>query len=110
MEKEEREAIATEEKNALFFLAVFTALLERRATPRLVNMVSDENDGDAGCGKKYRANKLRTTTYFQVPPLDPESARHCRTSQGPNPNDLSSPNDTYFLFIVYSLRCYSSGL
>lgn len=35
-------AAAAVEKKAFVFFALFTALLERRVTPRLVNMASDE--------------------------------------------------------------------
>lgn len=43
---------AAEEKNALFLLAVLTALLERRVTPRLVNIVSDDGVGEEKDGEE----------------------------------------------------------
>lgn len=36
------------EKNALVFLALFSALRERRCTPREVSMVDDVDDGEDG--------------------------------------------------------------
>jgi hypothetical protein len=37
---------ATEEKDALHFLTLLTALLERRVTPRLVSIVNYDDSGD----------------------------------------------------------------
>jgi hypothetical protein len=48
METRERSGAAVE-KDALFFLRLLTTLLERRVTPRLVNIVNyDVEDDDEG--------------------------------------------------------------
>jgi hypothetical protein len=49
---ETRERIgATEEKDALLFLTLLTALLDRRVTPRLVNIVYyDDSDDEEKLG------------------------------------------------------------
>jgi len=38
----DRSGAAVEEKNALVFFALFTALLERRVTPREVSIIEEE--------------------------------------------------------------------
>jgi hypothetical protein len=66
---------ATVEKDALYFLTLLTALLERRVTPRLVNIVNYD-DEEVKVSQKCENSNLK----FQIPAhVFPNSSDTVRT-------------------------------
>jgi hypothetical protein len=80
METRERSG-ATEEKDALGFLRLLTALLERRVTPRLVNIVNYDDDSNDKTEAMYvREQKKQFPALAKIycsvlPPSLPELVR-----------------------------------
>lgn len=65
------------EKNALVFLALFSALRERRCTPREVSMVDDVDDGEDG------GSRASWPAPYKVPFYSPTPASSDRMSERP---------------------------
>ena len=59
-------ATAAVEKNALVFFALFSALRERRCTPRCVSMVDDVDDGGSGGKTVSRTGHPRIKFIFTL--------------------------------------------
>jgi len=61
---------ATVERDALLFLRLLTALLERRVTPRLVNIVNyDDSEVSESAKRTVSEIKFRFSVFSRIHPI-----------------------------------------
>ena len=77
---------AAVEKNALVFFALFSALRERRCTPREVSMVDDVDDEEVGMTRQADGpHKLQFELRYPRCRLPPKATASACASQRPTP-------------------------